>query len=318
MNEQITQPETGLPSETKATVVRLAVGALVLVAIGLALLAILMWPRAGRALYPLLASPTAPSQVIENETLLVNFEELNADPARFRNQSIQVSGDYTPIDLPACKPLAGPRIEWSLVADQLQLNATGFENILRLVEPGLTMTVSGVWRLYQGPLGCGKEPPDGAVWYLEVKQILEPNPITGSVPVLLTFVPGERGDELPGAVVTPLEVTPGPDEQSTALPEIEVTILPTSTVGAEATAVPLATATPTLPTTPLATSQPGTPPPGGAATVPSGSPTPQSTPDPLATPTQGTGGTATPALPTGTAPPGGYPPPTATSEGGYP
>ncbi len=304
-------PATG----TMTNLVRLAVGGLLLLAVGLVIVGFVMWPNSGQPLYPILASPTAASPTLQNETTLVGFDALNADPAAFRNQSIQVTGSYTPIDLPICQPFAGPRVQWSLVAEELQLNAIGFERILRLAEPGIPMTVTGVWRLYQGPLGCGKEPEDGAVWYLQVTQILEPNPITGTVPISLTFVPGP-GDRDPGVVIpTPeLEETPETIITPTDLPTIVVTIQPTATLPSGATVPAELTPTATLAVTPLATPDPGTPNPLGTAT-----PVPETgTPDPAATPTSGSGGTATPALPTGTVPPGGYPPATSTPEGGYP
>ncbi len=308
---QADSPATG----SMTGLVRLAVGGLLLLAIGLVIVGFVLWPNSSQPLYPLLASPTASSQILQNETRLVGFEALNADPAAYRNQSIQVTGTYTPIDLPACQPFAGPRIQWSLVADELQLNAVGFERILRLAEPGISMTVTGVWRLYQGPLGCGKEPEDGAVWYLQVTQILEPNPITGSVPINLTFVPGPD-DREPGAIVPTLELeeTPAAIITPTDLPTVSVTIQPTATLPSGATAAPELTPTATLPVTPLATPDTGTPDPLATATPESGT----GTPDPAATPTSGPDGTATPALPTGTAPPGGYPPATSTPEGGYP
>jgi hypothetical protein len=42
------------------------------------------------------------------------------------------------------------------------------------------MTVEGYWRLYEGPLGCGKNAPRAAIWYLEVLRIVEPNPLPGN------------------------------------------------------------------------------------------------------------------------------------------
>lgn len=300
---------------TTTGLVRVAVGALLLLAVGLVIVGFVLWPRVGQPLYPILASPTPATVLLQNETTLVGFEELNADPAAFRNQSIQVTGNYTPIELPICQPYAGPRIQWSLVAEELQLNASGFERILRLAEPGISMTVKGVWRLYQGPLGCGKEPEDGAVWYLQVTQILEPNPIAGSVPIVLTFVPGP-GDRDPAALEpTPiLEETPILPTTPTELPTIVVTIQPTATLPADATVAPEMTPTPTLPVTPLATLGTDTPDPLGTATLAPGT----GTPDPAGTPTGIPGGTMTPPLPTGTTPPGGYPPATSTPDDGYP
>lgn len=301
---------SSLRPRLRALFIPLLVGFLVLV--GLALLALSLKGREDRGLFPILPTMTAAPSTIDSETTVIGFSELNEDPAAFRGKRIQVSGAFTPVEAPECLDYTGPRIRWSLVAEELQLNAIGFENLVRLLEPEAEMTVSGVWSAYQGPVGCGKEPPDGTIWYLAVERIVEPNPLFGIQVPALTVIAGEA---LP--TLSPLETI----ESRTPTPTLGATseLFPTMTSEANATLPLPLTETPDLtapPVTPLFTpgatpSQTGTLPPG---VTPEGSPTfgPSPTPDPAGTPT--------PGLPTSTPSGTGYPidpQPTATT-GGYP
>lgn len=307
------EPSTGLSRLVQSPTAGI-VGAVV-VALGIIALALTVASaaRPGRPLLPILPTPTPPDRLIDSTAETLSFATLNDDPAAFLNQVIAVTGEYTPVEVPDCRPFAGPAIAWSLVADNLQLNATGFERVLRLVEPGTMMTVSGVWRLYEGPAGCGKQPPDGVVWYLAVTRIVAPNPLFGGPEAVLTFVPGD--------VATPVLLTPEPETTLELLPTTEATPgtpepnLPGGTPGLVATPVPTATG---LPVTPLPTlpggattappPTPGTPPPGSTATP---------TVDPNATPTTGPGA-GTPGIPTATPGPDGYPGQPTQPPGGYP
>lgn len=261
-----------------------------------------------RPLYPLLATPTPPDKVISPSAEQIDFRTLNEDPAAYLNRVIQVTGAYTPVEPPSCRPHAGPMITWSLVADSLQLNARGLEPILRLVNPGTAMTVEGVWRLHNGPVGCGKEPPDEVVWYLEASRVIAPNPLFGGPEVALTFVPGDPTSAAlttpePAATSQPLAT----DTTQTGTPATAPS--PAATLGPGLYPAP---GTPTeLPVTPLATPV-GTATPQGTAVGPQpATVTPSPTGTPNGTPTTGPAVTGTPGLATAT--PGGYPPPT-----GYP
>jgi hypothetical protein len=308
MTEQ--QPESG----SEAVVGRRAGWILLLgLLAALATLAWFMWPDDPRPLYPALPTRTRLPATVEATLSEVSFPDLAEDPIAYRDQRIQVTGNFTPVTPPDCRPYSGPPIAWSLVSDELQLNAVGFEDVLRLVAPGTTMTVTGTWRAYQGPLGCGKEPKDGTVWYLQVDRILEPNPLVGTASPALTFEAGEIQVAPPDAFATQTLPPTLPVEATPALPpspteDFGVTPEPT---------IEFIEPTPTLPTTPL-------------VTTPLFTPTPDSgsTPDLTLTPESGTPGstpgTATPTVgaPTatlqGTGYPGGTPTPTATQRSGYP
>lgn len=310
-------PADRLPAAARRLPVVTAV-AVVLVLVGLALL---VWSLSGgpaRPLYPNLPTFTPLAATVQYEAESVGFTELNADPAAYQNRRLQVSGTYTPIEPPDCLDFNGPLIRWSLVAEELQLNAIGFEDILRLAPEDTELTVTGIWRAYRGPVGCGKEPEDGTVWYLDVDRIIEPNPLFGATGPALTVVPGT-----PGATLAPEEAATLP----TPTPEVPVegTTVITATTTFPGGGVASSTVTPTLPTTPLvtplttvnATQTPTATADGTAALSP--------TPGPSPTPT-GTGdaqGTTTPGLPTTTPSGTGYPSqgtptPTGTTTGGYP
>jgi hypothetical protein len=244
---------------------------------------------------------------------LVTFTQLQEDPEAFQNRLLRVSGSLFKLPPPDCVPYSGPIIEWALIADALRLDAVGFENAVGLLVDGMPMTVDGTFRLYEGPLGCGKAAADGTGWYLEVLRIVQPNPLVASAPKPGGIIPNTT---TPGVPIVP----PG----STATPTGQTTPPITGTAGL----VPTATATGTQPVVPTATVTPG---PGTvtATSTPTGLPTvsvtPQLTPTPsplpgtpTVTPTSVQGTT----VPTPTPTVGQYPAPntpTATpTVNGYP
>lgn len=271
--------------------------------------------RAGnRTLYPILPTMTPLPQLIESNTTELTFAELNSDPAAYRDQRLQVSGVYTPLPAVNCRPQAGVPISWSLVAEGLQLNAVGFESILQLVPPGTELTVVGYWRFYQGPLGCGKAPPVGILWYLEVTQIVQPNPLlSGASSLALTVISGSPLAPLGTieALTTPT-ASATPIDTETPIPAVTETLVIISTPGLPQQ--PTETATFSIPPTVTNTPDPNTTP-----TI-AGTGQPTSTPDPNATPTIPGLATNTPepGLPTSTSNPNGYPLVTDTPTGGYP
>lgn len=227
------------------------------------------------------------------DVAILSFIELNSAPEAYRNQRIRVTGDKMTIQSPDCRLYTGPVFMWGLIAEDLQLQALGFEEVVKRLPDGLTMTVEGIWRQYDGPLGCGKEPADGIAWYLQVERIISPNPLplAGGTPFATIQVPLVTRDIID---IMPI----GTQQPGTAVPEqpgIGITPLPTNTRLPSLTQP--APATPTL----LPTSTPIEP--GLPTRTPSfpGS-TPSATPLPGATATEtdpgnpGTDPTATPSL----------------------
>lgn len=297
--------------------------------IGLVVLILLLIVALGGRGRPLksFTTPTPAGDLlrVDNQPLLVTFNQLNETPYDFLNRTIRVSGDYVPLERPTCTPYNGPRIDWALISDNFQLDVKGYRMVRRLVPKGQSLTVEGVWRLYEGPLGCGKEPETDTVWYLAVTQILQPNPLpTGGnviasdgINVITTPLPqgGSIATPLPAATVIPTPTPlPSPSPTVTSSPS------PTATgegVTATVTASVSPTATPTETAAPGTTRRPTNTPPATATATPTQTPTATLT----GTPATATPQPTQPSLPTSTPDPDDYPGPpddTPTPDGGYP
>ncbi|MGD8584034.1 MAG: hypothetical protein PVJ75_01670 [Chloroflexota bacterium] len=255
--------------------------------------------------------------ILAGQPQLLTFTQLQDDPEAFENRLIRVSGTLLKLAPPNCVPYSGPAIEWALIAEELRLDAVGFERAVSMLDDGLPMTVDGFFRLYEGALGCGKAAPDGSAWFLEVTQIVQPNPLIAS-------------GSPPGGLTAPTLTTGGPGAPSSGIvtPTNQATPAGVGTPGATPALTPTGLSTP-IPTA-TETPAPGT---VTATSIPSASATPSATsrftPTPTRTPLPGTA-TAT-STPTGTPgvvtptptptiepyPGAGTPTPTPTTEG-YP
>lgn len=253
--------------------------------------------------------------IINNQPQLVTFSELQADPAYYRDQLIRVTGTYIPLSFPDCYPFSGPGADWALISEGLRLDVVGFDQATKLVSQDTIMTVDGFFRLYEGPIGCGKNAPIETAWFLEILQVVQPNPVVSSG--RLASAGGFVGIPSPQASPTDLaglgeslplvEGTEQPTNVPTATPGDIVPAVPTSTITPSPTGSPRTTAIPTASPTPTVT------PIGRGTTSPTATRTPTSAQSvPTNTPRSGPLPTS-PALPTATL--GGYPSgPTATPE----
>lgn len=242
---------------------------------------------------PEIPTPTISNDIILGEPILVSFSQLAENLERYHNILIRVSGVYTPLAAPTCFPQRGPLTRWSLVSDNKQMKMIRFEHVvLPLAWEGLNMTVDGIWRKYEGPLGCGKNAAAGTTWYLDAVRIIEPNPMPD---FLLNNQPTPDSGDTPAI---PTDITPFPDEPLPPTPE--GTPSDTGYPPEVSTTTPTPTGTATLATTPFPTPSR----PVGITPSPQASPSP--TPTPTVTPTVSpTAGTGTPvATPTGTPGPG--------------
>jgi len=266
--------------------------------------------------------------ILASQPRLVTFSQLQADPDAFRDRLIRVSGSLLKAGPPDCLPYSGPASEWALIAEELRLDATGFEREVSMLGEGLPMTVDGYFRLYEGALGCGKTAPDGSAWTLQVLKIAQPNPLVASVPQPGGFTSVNAAPVVPaispGTTATPANQVTTP-AVATAEGTAEVTAtgsglaIPTATpIPGAATRTPIPTASFTPAATSRFTATPtSTPRPGTPTSVPT--PTPRSTSLPGSTPTHSPTATTSPypgpGTPTPTATPTieGYPgQPTAT------
>lgn len=234
----------------------------------------------------------------------VSFVELDANPLLYRNTLVRVTGAYAPSPEPPCTPYKGPPASWSLVDSGLRLDVQGFSEVMELIAEGSQVTVDGFWERYEGPVGCGKEPPTQTLWYLRAVQLVQPNPLPE-----LAGLPGDASASEEGAPTPDLEATAVPT--TTPTPRATDDLTPTPTPTARVTATP--TTTPDLTVSPTATLE--------SDVTPSATPTPTPTSDGETTPQPGgtgePGATLTPtpggdSPPAATSTPSDYPPPDAT------
>ncbi len=244
---------------------------------------------------------------------LVTFSDLQNDPEAFQDRLVRVSGTLLKLPPPTCIPNSGPVIEWALIAEELRMDAIGFERAIRLLVDGTPMTVDGIFRLYEGPLGCGKGAPEGSAWFLEVIRIVQPNPLVGaggSAGVVVPSTTTSGGPLLPpGSSATPtIQSTPPGTGTPGAVPTMTpVGGLPPTATMTPAGGTPSTTSIPTATATSLSTPQLTS---TSTLLTPTSTPTPTSTrgPGPTPTPTATLGGYPNPATPTPTGTVDGYPP----------
>ena len=197
---------------------------------------------------------------------------------------IRVEGVYRAADRISCQPYRGPEIAWHLIADGFEMNITGQRQVVELAPELASLTVEGVWRLYQGPVGCGKEPARDFVWYLETVRIVEPNPFSFGTDAE-QVVNRDTGDDNEESEIivepTATNVGGGPDvATSTPLPTVPNTPTPSPTVTNSPTPLSSSGSTPaTGSSTPVrVTSTPGSSQPGSGSTPnPSGTDSAQPT-----------------------------------------
>ncbi len=298
---------------------------LVILALFACLLLALLFSRMNqpRPLKPPRLTTTPNEFYVDGQPELVTFTELNNNAAAYQNKFIRVTGNYFPQRLPDCAPYRGPIFRSVLVSDDLQLDIWGGETTLSIVPINTKLTVEGIWRKYEGSVGCGKEPPRQTLWYLEITNIVAPNPIVGATPVTPEGVvsddlvpPLQTNTPPPGggiptptsAVgVTPIPTVTLPGGGPTPTTIVVVTVTPPATVTGTVVSLPTNTPTPdgsgtptpdgtaTATPTVTVTGTPGTPSPSATPQPPLGTSTPGTpypgpdTPVPTATPTTGSG-----------------------------
>ncbi len=126
-----------------------------------------------------LMTPAPPATISQYSgvPLPVTFSELQSNLAAYENRLIEISGSFAKLPTSICRHPTGPQPRWALANEEIRLNGVGFEQPLALAPSGVPMTIAGIVRRYQGPLGCGKEPQTQTSWYLELTRIIAPNPL---------------------------------------------------------------------------------------------------------------------------------------------
>lgn len=229
-------------------------------------------------------------------SVAVELTELAANPDTFIGAQLIVSGQFTPLPRLVCSgQVYRSPATWQLGVGEVRALMSGFREPLQTLLPeNVEVTVAGVWRTWEGPVGCGKEATVQQLHYLEIREIVSPNPIaqvTGDAAANPTATGAEGIPEPPaenGGETTPTA------EQPEQTPTAAETAVSTPTGGA--------------PLTPTATNAFNTPTPSATTT---GTPDDDSGADGTSTPTATAGGPTA----TATATSDGTAVPTATSNG---
>ena len=245
-------------------------------------------------------------------SLAISITDLAADPEAYGDSFVEITGRYQQLPLLVCDSDAYPApATWQLQAEDGSLIAVGgFDSQVRSLLPNdLTMTVSGVWQLFEGPVGCGKSAASTQIWYLKASDILSPSPIAQ-----VTLTPTGAASQVADTDGQTAVPTDGDDANLAATPTLD-------NAGDEPVGTPTSAST-TIPAPPDSTATfttvPPTSDPGDANDDRTATPTSSSGGNSTATATSSGGsGTATPTDSNGTATPtstnGGSGSPTPTS-----
>ena len=231
-------------------------------------------------------TPTPDSAGISPPNRL-ELAELARNPASYEGQRVEVSGSYGILPAPPCNAaLFLSPATWSFSDGGVVIRAAGMEDILTSLAPdGLTLLAGGLWQRWEGPIGCGDAAVTSTIWYLQIDQIISPNPISrstltpiGAPPPDLTLSPTSAQQVMisPTAVSTPATSVGSPTPLATST---TVTIQPETTASASPTTTP----SPTLSPSPSPTGQPSPTPSPTGLTSPIATPTDMGSP--IATPT---------------------------------
>lgn len=172
----------------------------------------------------------------DNRPVIVELAEIIDSPDSYEGAYIQLSGEYKRLPLLVCSSDAHPSpATWQLSSPEGIIVASGRESDLRrLVPDGLLMTVTGRMTYFEGAVGCAKRARTEQIWYLDVDQVISPNPIAR-----VTLTPD-------GAPISDANTPDGNGAvafaTATAVPQLAfptATILPTATPIVAATPIPL-------------------------------------------------------------------------------
>ncbi len=201
----------------------------------------------------------------------ITIGALAADPDQYLGQLLQLTGQFQPQPRLVCAADPHPApISWGLVAEGYLAYVQGFAQVSEVAATGLTITVQGRWRYWEGEVGCGAEVVPQEVYYLELTQILAPSPITRAT---LTPLP----EVIAGIVTLPSDPSalPGGSEPTAVFIPTPAPIFPSPTPELPTWTPVVATPTPSLtPTnitpTPSPTRENGNEPPGTPPPLPTG------------------------------------------------
>lgn len=151
----------------------------------------------------------------------ISITDLATDPEAYANTFMEVTGRYRRLPLLVCNadPYPAPAT-WQLEAEDGSIIAVGgFDSQVRSLLPNnLTVSVAGVWQLFDGPVGCGKNAATTQIWYLKASDILSPSPIAQ-----VTLTPTGSASQIAESAGETAVPTPDDDGNLSATPTLEVT-----------------------------------------------------------------------------------------------
>jgi hypothetical protein len=218
----------------------------------------------------------------------VELTYLTTNPETYEGMMVMVNGRYKRRPPIVCSTtLYRSPATWNLVSGETNAFMNGFDGQLRSLLPEeISMTISGIWRQWNGPVGCGKTSSVQKIWYLEVHEIISPNPIAR---VTLTPTLPDNGEEIADIgqpePIEGIEETPPTDDGLSTAPAPGQSETTTPLVG---TPTPFITNNTSLTTTP-------TPPSSGDENEPPGDGEGDENETPIATATTDNSGNNTPA-----------------------
>ena len=174
----------------------------------------------------------------------VAISQLIESPETFEGATLLVNGRYNPLPQRVCSTThyKSPAT-WNLSANEGQVLMTGFATQLNSLLPDNTdLTVNGVWRQWNGPVGCGKSSVVEQVWYLDVYEIVSPNPLANVT--LTPTVPGSSDEIADAGQANPeddVEAEPQPNSDPATAPP---PLLPQTTPQSNATPTPFTSSNP--------------------------------------------------------------------------
>ncbi|MFZ0543861.1 MAG: PPC domain-containing protein [Candidatus Promineifilaceae bacterium] len=242
---------------------------------------------------------------------LISIADLIETPEAYEDQVIEISGLYYQRQVVVCstRPQYSPA-RWALSDGEQRVPIGALDDNLENLPSGqIEIAVIGRWLRWQGPVGCGRQAKVTEVWYLDVLEIVSPNPITIAAAGSGT---GSTSIEIQPSIQPPIldGGYPGPETESEEPQGGTITATLTISGTQPAGGVPGSAGTPILPPTPT-TANEGT---VGTATptLPGVTPTPTTTTNNNATSTA----TSTTSTPSPTTTTNGSPAPTATATSG--
>ncbi len=245
-----------------------------------------------------------------NPLIMVELSELAANPEMYEGSMVAVNGRYQSVNPRVCSTTQyNPPSTWGLTTDDWMIYMNGFDKQLKSLLPkGINMSVTGIWRQWRGPVGCGKDAAVQDIWYLDVQKITSPNPLTQitltpTIPGEVTEIADTGSEPLDPGQPTPI-TTPVFEEATLPAPGV-----PESTpIGIEATPTPFSTPDSDSLTATLTPTQPssnggieeGTTPQGTAVatntTIPTATPNQSMTATPTSSSNSGGSGTPQPTI----------------------